>query len=175
MMTISIALRLLSVCLLLGTPSSGSAVTPPWSWPVAPPHPVVAPFVAPPDPYSAGHRGIDIAASPGAQVLAAAAGVVTFSGTVVDRPLVVIRHDDGHVSSIEPVVGSVEVGSSVARGAPIGSVGTGGHCAESCVHFGVRLDGVYVNPMLLLGEVPPAVLLPLTPAAAAQARGWALR
>jgi murein DD-endopeptidase MepM/ murein hydrolase activator NlpD len=73
------------------------------------------------------------------------------------------------------VVGSVEVGSSVARGAPIGSVGTGGHCADGCVHFGVRVDGVYVNPMLLLGEVPPAVLLPLAPAAAAQARGWALR
>ncbi len=175
MMTISITLRLLSVCLLLGTPSNGSAVTPAWSWPLVPPHPVVAPFVAPPDPYSAGHRGIDIAASPGAPVTAAAAGVVTFSGTVVDRPLVVIRHDDGHVSSIEPVVGSVEVGSSVPRGAPIGTVGSGGHCADRCVHFGVRRDGVYVNPMLLLGEVPPAVLLPLTATAAAQARGWALR
>lgn len=172
MMT-SIASRFLITCLMLLAPGSTFGAAPAWSWPVAPPHVVTEPFVAPPDPYSAGHRGIDIAASPGRPVTAAAAGVVTFSGTVVDRPLVVIRHDDGHVSSIEPVVGSVDVGSRVTRGAPIGTVGVGGHCADGCVHFGVRLDGVYVNPMLLLGEVPPAVLLPLT--AGTQARGWALR
>ena len=174
MMT-SIASWFLISCLVLLAPVSTSGAAPAWSWPIAPPHVVTEPFVAPPDPYSAGHRGIDIAASPGQPVAAAAAGVVTFSGTVVDRPLVVIRHDDGHLSSIEPVVGSVDVGSRVTRGAPIGTVGVGGHCADGCVHFGVRRDGVYVNPMLLLGEVPPAVLLPLTATAEAQARGWALR
>lgn len=173
MMT-SIASRFLISCLVLA-PVSTPRATPAWSWPVAPPHVVTAPFVAPPDPYSAGHRGIDIAASPGQPVAAAASGVVTFSGTVVDRPLVVIRHDDGHLSSIEPVVGSLDVGSPVTRGAPIGTVGVGGHCADDCVHFGVRRDGVYVNPMLLLGEVPPAVLLPLAATAGTQARGWALR
>jgi murein DD-endopeptidase MepM/ murein hydrolase activator NlpD len=174
-MTTSIVSRFLICCLVLLAPVDSSPATPAWSWPIAPPHVVTEPFVAPPDPYSAGHRGVDIAASLGQPVAAAAAGVVTFSGTVVDRPLVVIRHDDGHLSSIEPVVGSVDVGSRVTRGAPIGTVGVGGHCADHCVHFGVRRDGVYVNPMLLLGEVPPAVLLPMTATAGAQARGWALR
>lgn len=174
-MTTSIISSFLVSCLLLLVPASTADATPAWSWPLAPPHVVTEAFVAPADPYSAGHRGIDIAASPGQPVTAAASGVVTFSGMVVDRPLVVIRHDDGHVSSIEPVVGSVEVGVTVARGAPIGTVGTGGHCADGCVHFGVRHDGVYINPMLLLGEVPAAVLLPLASTVGPQARGWAFR
>lgn len=172
-MTIGLGSKLLLLCCLVLSPSS-SRSTPAWDWPLAPPHPVQASFLAPATPYAAGHRGVDITAIAGRPVLATAPGVVTFSGIVVDRPLVVIRHDDGLVSSMEPVIGSVEVGASVSRGAPIGTVGDGGHCHGSCMHLGVRRDGAYINPLLLLGEVPPAVLLPLQ-ALPAQARGWALR
>lgn len=172
-MTIGFGGRLLLLCCLVLAPP-GAPTTPRWDWPLAPPHPVQATFVAPATPYAAGHRGIDITAAVGLPVVAAASGVVTFSGIVVDRPLVVIRHDDGLVSSIEPVTGSVEVGAAVDRGAPIGTVAVGGHCNASCVHLGVRRDGAYINPLLLLGEVPAAVLLPLR-ASPAQARGWALR
>jgi len=168
MSTHSLGRLLVIASLLLASPTTDP--TPAWAWPIGPPHPIEAPFVAPPSPYASGHRGVDIATTPGLPVVAAAAGVVTFSGTVVDRPLVVIRHDDGLVSSIEPVAGSVAVGDSVARGAPIGTVGAGGHCATSCAHFGVRRDGAYINPLMLLGEVPAAVLLPLD-AAVGQARG----
>ncbi|MFB6609361.1 M23 family metallopeptidase [Agromyces sp. NPDC056379] len=133
----------------------------PWRWPVAAPIRVVAPFRAPPTPYTAGHRGIDIAATPAATVVAAAPGVVSFSGLVAGRPVVSIDHGDGVVSAIEPVAGLVATGAPVAAGDAIGTVSTGGHCTAGCVHFGVRVDGEYVSPFLFLGGLPRAVLLPL--------------
>ncbi|HKH07797.1 MAG TPA: M23 family metallopeptidase [Agromyces sp.] len=132
-----------------------------WSWPVNPPLVVIAPFLAPPTPYSAGHRGIDIATVVGAQVLAPAPGVVTFAGPVAGRRVLVIDHGDGLVSAVEPVGAAVDVGASVGAGDPVGDVATGGHCEARCVHFGVRLHGEYVSPLLFLGGVPRAVLLPL--------------
>lgn len=134
---------------------------PPWVWPVPAPIRVLAPFRAPLTRYSAGHRGIDLAVASGAEVVAAGAGVVHFAGRVVDRPLVSVDHGDGVLSSIEPVEASVAPGDVVARGAPIGRVSSGGHCADACAHFGVRVHGEYVSPFLFLGGVPRAVLLPL--------------
>jgi murein DD-endopeptidase MepM/ murein hydrolase activator NlpD len=131
-----------------------------WRWPVPPPIRVVEPFRAPATPYSAGHRGIDIAAGRGAIVVAPAAGVVRFAGTVADRGVVAIDHGDGVVSAIEPVDARVAEDASVAAGDVIGMVSSGGHCID-CVHFGVRVDGEYVSPFLFLGGLPRAVLLPL--------------
>lgn len=132
-----------------------------WGWPLAPPHPVVRVFDPPPTPYAAGHRGIDIAAGPGATVLAPADGVVSFAGLVVDRPIVSVRHADGLVSSIEPVAAGVVSGEAVARGQPLGVVASGGHCDRRCVHLGVRLHGGYLNPLALLARIERAVLLPM--------------
>ncbi|WP_255447643.1 murein hydrolase activator EnvC [Schumannella sp. 10F1B-5-1] len=131
-----------------------------WLWPVAAPHPVVNPYAAPPTPYSAGHRGIDIGAAAGSPVLAPADGVVHFAGVVVDRPLVSIDHGGGVLSSLEPVEPLVAKGDAVVRGQVIGTLQPG-HCGDSaCVHLGVRVDGEYVSPLLWLGGVPRAVLLP---------------
>ena len=130
-----------------------------WSWPLAPPHPIARPFIAPPTPYSAGHRGIDITAAPGADVLAPAAGFVHFSGVVVDRPVLSIRHPGGLISSFEPVISPFKVGDAVSRGQVVGAL-EAGHCASACLHFGVRLHGEYVSPLNYLGGVARAVLLP---------------
>jgi murein DD-endopeptidase MepM/ murein hydrolase activator NlpD len=146
-----------SVGMLVGSGASAGD----WTWPVSPPVRVIAPFLAPPTPYSAGHRGIDIAASAGDGIVAPAPGVVTFAGRVAGRGVVAIDHGDGIVSAIEPVSASVDAGAAVDAGAPVGLVATGGHCDGSCVHFGVRLHGEYVSPLLFLGGVPRAVLLPL--------------
>lgn len=132
-----------------------------WTWPVARPVLVIAQFLAPPTPYSAGHRGIDIATVVGAEVVAPAPGVVTFAGPVAGRDVIAIDHGEGLVSAIEPVSAGVGVGEHVGAGEPLGLVATGGHCDVRCVHFGVRLHGAYVSPLLLLGGVPRAVLLPL--------------
>jgi murein DD-endopeptidase MepM/ murein hydrolase activator NlpD len=129
-----------------------------WAWPVAPPYAVVRPFVAPPTPYAAGHRGVDLRAPDGA-VYAPAPGIVHFAGVVVDRPVLSIRHAGGLLSSYEPVRTDLVEGDTVRRGDRIGTV-LPGHCAAVCLHFGVRLDGEYVSPMLLLGDLPRSVLLP---------------
>lgn len=134
---------------------------PAWHWPVDPPWTIVRPFEAPATRYAAGHRGIDIAATRGAAVYAPADGTVRFSARVVDRPVITLEHAGDLLSSMEPVSGSLEPGTFVRRGERIGTVAGGGHCDGSCLHLGVRLHGDYVSPMLYLGSVPRAVLLPL--------------
>jgi murein DD-endopeptidase MepM/ murein hydrolase activator NlpD len=133
-----------------------------WLWPV-PSHTPVAGYAAPPTRYAAGHRGIDLSVTPGTPVAAPAEAVVRFAGVVVDRPVVTLDHGGGVLSSYEPVVSALPVGSAVARGAVIGTVAAGGHCADMCLHLGVRVDGEYVSPLRFLARVPRAILLPLGP------------
>lgn len=147
-----------ALTLLVSLASTGAPVADPWSWPVAPPHSIARPFIAPATPYSAGHRGIDVLA-PDAIVTAPADGVVRFSGVVVDRPVISVDHGGGVVSSYEPVISELKKGDAVSRGDPIGEV-IAGHCSSVCLHFGVRIDGEYVSPLTLLGDVPYAILLP---------------
>lgn len=128
-----------------------------WRWP-ADPHPIVRPFIAPATPYAAGHRGIDIAA-PSPTITAPAAGTVSFAGVVVDRPVLSIRHPGGVVSSYEPVTTDLVAGDIIAPGQPLGSI-VAGHCSSTCLHLGVRVDGNYVSPLVMLGGIAPAVLLP---------------
>ncbi len=129
-----------------------------WRWPVDPPRSIARPFIPPPTPYAAGHRGIDIRA-PAGTLYAPASGVVHFAGVVVDRPVLSIDHGGGVLSSYEPVETSLVEGDSVTRGDVIGTV-LPGHCASTCVHLGVRVDGQYVSPLRFLGGIPRAILLP---------------
>jgi len=133
-------------------------LAPPWSWPVDPPHVVVRPYLAPESPYAAGHRGVDLAAPDGV-VYAPADGVVHFAGTVVDRPVLSIEHPGGVLTSYEPVASLLVEGEQVERGQVIGTVEPG-HCSRLCVHFGVRVHGLYASPLAWLGGVERAVLLP---------------
>lgn len=154
-----------ALLLLLLHSGAGGAIAqtrdlPSWQWPVSGPREVVEPFRAPAHAYGPGHRGVDIAAAPGAGVLSPADGVVAFRGMVVDRPLLTIDHGGGLVSTFEPLESSLSPGDAVAAGDEIGVVGVGGHTPAGALHIGVRRHGVYINPMLLFGDVPRAVLLP---------------
>ena len=150
--------------LVLTTAGAGSArlSADTWDWPVPEPRVVLREFVAPAHRYGAGHRGIDIA-TPG-EVRAPADGVVHFAGTVVDRPVLSISHVGGYLSSFEPVITQLQKGDVVRRGQVVGEVdqnSTRTHCRSPCVHFGVRLDGEYLSPLMLVGTVPRSVLLPM--------------
>ncbi|WP_309616592.1 M23 family metallopeptidase [Salinibacterium sp.] len=162
-------LRAIALVLVLLVAPGSAAAEPPsslaadtgdarWGWPVAAPHVVVRQFIAPANRYASGHRGVDLAAHDGA-VYAPADGIVHFAGVVVDRPVLSIRHPGGLISSFEPVETTLTAGDPVARGDPVGTA-IQGHCSALCVHFGVRLDGEYVSPMLYLGGLEPSVLLP---------------
>jgi murein DD-endopeptidase MepM/ murein hydrolase activator NlpD len=130
-----------------------------WVWPV---HPVLvsAPFAAPAHRYGTGHRGIDLRPLETAELRAPASGVVAFRGVVAGRGVLTIDHGDGLITTLEPIDSSMDAGTWVDRGEAVGTVALGGHSAPGTVHFGVRLDGEYINPLLLLGGVPRAILLP---------------
>jgi len=158
---LSLLAATITVVLAVGAPPSAGAGDdgmPDWSLPALGAS-VLVPFDAPEHDYAAGHRGIDIGPVDG-PILAPADGVVAFAGTVVDRGVVSIDHGGGWVTSVEPIDPSVSVGEVVAAGDRIGTISEGGHALPGSLHVGVRRDGRYVNPLLLLGRVPRAVLLP---------------
>lgn len=120
---------------------------------------LLRPFVRPQHRYGPGHRGVDLAAVPGQQVVAPGEGVVRFVGAVAGRPVVSVAFAGDGVYSLEPVVSDLREGDAVAAGQLLGVVGRGGDCDVVCVHFGVRVAGEYVNPALWLFVRPR--LLPL--------------
>jgi murein DD-endopeptidase MepM/ murein hydrolase activator NlpD len=124
---------------------------------------VVNSFRAPTSAWTAGHRGVDLEAAVGIEVLAPASGTVSFSGRVVDRGVVTITHPNGLRSSLEPVEPLVRIGDQVRAGQAIGRVsGVPGHCAPGvCLHWGVRLGATYLDPIDLLRGFGPIVLLPI--------------
>jgi murein DD-endopeptidase MepM/ murein hydrolase activator NlpD len=130
-----------------------------WGWPLNGEPMVTRPFDPPPTPYAAGHRGVDLAGVAGQPVLAAGGGVVAFAGLVAGRPVVSVDHPGGLRTTYEPVQPGVAAGQSVARGAPLGVLVTGhaGCPVEACVHWGLRRDQVYLDPLSLLR--PPRVRL----------------
>ena len=144
-----------------------------WSWPLRPSPDVLRNFEKPPRPWQRGHRGVDLAVAPvgadavSAPILSPEDGVVSFAGTVVDRGVLSIDHGGGRVSSFEPVSTDLRKGQQVEEGdvvaALAGTAAASGpwHCASPCVHWGVRVDGEYVDPLSFVTDRRPSVLLPL--------------
>lgn len=153
--------------------SAGAAVGPgeaggDWELPTPTGTPeVLRPFSAPPAPWAAGHRGVDLGTGQsGASIRSPADGTVSFTGVVVDREVLSIDHGSGYVSSFEPVSSELEVGDAVGAGEVIAQLDSyedgSGHCDQPCVHWGVRHHGEYINPLLMIGALEPSVLLPLS-------------
>ena len=144
-----------------GRPAPGRTTGASYAPPVEPAV-VLAAFDAPAHPWSPGHRGVDLAASPGETVHAPTDGVVVFAGTVVSRGVITVLHPDGLRSSLEPVDAGVEVGTTVTAGTVVGTMQGTSHCdAEACLHWGVRRGETYLDPLDLLPGGGPTVLLPV--------------
>jgi murein DD-endopeptidase MepM/ murein hydrolase activator NlpD len=124
-----------------------------YRWPLDGAPVVVRPFDPPRERWLAGHRGVDLAATPGVVVRAAGAGVVAFAGTVAGRGVVSVQHPDGLRTTYEPVEPQVLTGQAVAPGDPLGSLRAGhpGCAAAACLHWGLRRGDQYVDPLTLLG------------------------
>lgn len=102
---------------------------------------------------SSNHQGIDIGASVGATVIAAAAGEVVISTYSYSAGnYIMINHGSGiftiymHLSKR-----NAEVGQEVSQGQKIGEVGSTGYSTGPHLHFGIRKKGVYVNPLTFVG------------------------
>jgi murein DD-endopeptidase MepM/ murein hydrolase activator NlpD len=128
-----------------------------WSWPLVGPHTISRDYEAPSVFYGPGHRGIDLVAQPGQEVVAPADGIVHFVGTVVDRELISLDHGQ-YLSTFEPVSSTLVKGEKVLRGQVIGTVGISTHC--TCLHMGARQGREYLSPLAFLAVIQPAVLLP---------------
>ncbi len=135
-----------------------------WVWPLAPRPRVVRAFDPPSARWSAGHRGIDLAAAAGDQVLAVDQGLVTHVGVIAGRGTVSVLHASGVRSTYEPVDGVVHEGEHVSRGEVVGVLsGPAGHyAAADCLHLGARRGDRYLDPMTFLTR-PKVILLPPLP------------
>jgi murein DD-endopeptidase MepM/ murein hydrolase activator NlpD len=157
---VAVALSVATASISAGALSAAAdAELPRWAWPAAE-HRVVGAYVAPPHEYGPGHRGIDLDLRGDSRVSAPADGVVAFAGQVAGRGVLTLDHGDGLVTTLEPVVSLLAPGDAVRRGQLVAALDSGGHSGEGTLHFGVRRYGAYLNPLLLLGGVPRAVLLP---------------
>lgn len=130
------------------------------SWPLAGRPAVLRGWDPPVGPYGPGHRGVDLGAGPGARVLAAAGGRVSFAGRVAGRGVVSVEVAGSGSpplrTTYEPVRALVEEGARVRAGQPVGVLEKGPfHCAEGCLHWGLRRGDAYLDPLSLL---PPALL-----------------
>lgn len=98
---------------------------------------------------STNHKGIDIACDTGASIVAASAGTVIVSTyNVGEGNYVCIDHGGGvvtvymHNSQL-----LVSVGETVTAGQTIALAGSTGYSTGPHCHFGVRVDGTYVDPL----------------------------
>lgn len=110
---------------------------------------------------SSDHTGTDFEVPAGTEIRAAMTGTVTFTGWQGSYGyLMVIDAGYGYVTYYAHMIdGSIPskfvLGSRVNMGEVIGLVGCTGACTGTHLHFGVQIDGVYVDPMPILEKYAP--------------------
>ncbi len=148
-----------------------------WQWPLNGSPRILRRFAPPPEPWLTGHRGVDLAATVAAPVLAAGQGTIGYAGSVGGRGVVTVDHPGGLRTTYLPVAAAVRPGDAVSPGDRLGIVEPGSpHCPESCLHWGLRRASAYLDPLLLLGRarirllpywhaMPPPTITPTPPTA----------
>ncbi|MDD6074506.1 MAG: peptidoglycan DD-metalloendopeptidase family protein [Clostridium sp.] len=97
---------------------------------------------------SSNHKGIDIGASSGSNIVAAAGGTVTIATYSYSAGNYVMINHGGGVSTVYMHCSKllVSVGDTVKQGDVIAKVGSTGYSTGPHLHFGIRQNGTYVNP-----------------------------
>ena len=112
--------------------------------------------------YARAHNGVDYYAPAGAPVGAVAPGVVTLAGwTNGGGRTVKVRHPNGyeteylHLSAI-----AVRAGARIGQGEMVGRVGKTGLATGVHLHYGLKKNGRYVNPVIEHRNMPPGDPIP---------------
>ena len=111
------------------------------------------------DPFSgkkAWHEGIDFAGREGAQIVAVASGVVSWSGERAGYgKMVEVAHGDGVITRYaHNQENRVKVGDMVRRGDVVALMGNSGRSTGPHVHFEVHKNGRPVDPASYLHRTP---------------------
>jgi murein DD-endopeptidase MepM/ murein hydrolase activator NlpD len=153
--------------------SRGEERVPPLRMPLA--GPIVRGFEASAGTYGPGHRGVDVGGRMGEAVRAPAGGRVEFAGPVAGVTWVGLLVAPGVTVTVGPLLNAqVAAGQRVRALAPVGRLGPGhgpalgpGHgpapapAYGMALHLGLRVDGVYVDPLPYLLDRPRPRLAPL--------------
>ena len=120
-------------------------------------------YVLPASKWGAGHRGIDLLVGAEEQIKGPFSGTVHFQGKVVDRNVLTLKSSSGLLASFEPICSNLSAGDDVTKGDQIGHYCAGAenyeeHC-EMCIHFSVRSENGYLNPLLFVSTIKPSVIV----------------
>ena len=98
---------------------------------------------------STDHKGIDIGASTGSDIVAAASGTVIISTYSVSAGNYIMIDHGGGVFTVYMHCSQLlaSVGDKVSQGQVIAKVGSTGYSTGPHLHFGIRSGGAYVNPL----------------------------
>ena len=100
------------------------------------------------------HKGVDFAGAIGSDVVAVAAGVVTWAGERSGYgKLIEINHGDGYATRYAHNSRTlVSIGQTVKRGEAVALMGSTGHSTGPHVHFEVLHNGRQVDPLSFIGR-----------------------
>ncbi|MFM1917785.1 MAG: hypothetical protein RJB01_1300 [Actinomycetota bacterium] len=115
---------------------------------------IIQEFRPPERAFGPGHRGVDLAASPGESVFAMHSGTVLFAGRIAGIPIISLSTDTGELrSTYQPVESMVKAGDQIEQGEVLGRLANLriDHCPRECLHVGVRTDSQYFNPQIFWG------------------------
>lgn len=120
-------------------------------------------FVLPANRWGAGHRGIDLVVEKDQELTSPFEGEVHFVGKVVNRQILTLKSKSGLLASFEPFCSELSKGERVKINQPIGKQCEGDssyeiHC-EDCLHFSVRSEYGYLNPLLFVSGILPSVIV----------------
>ena len=154
--SILLAIALSLVASLLWLPSPAIARQEPWLIP-----PVDAAiargFDLPRGQHGPGNRGLDYAVIAGAPVRSAGGATVTFAGRVAGTIAVTLDHGDGLETTYTGMRELyVALGDVLDQGHWLGET-------DEQFHFGVKLDGIYVDPRGWLGPIDTGDAIHLIP------------
>jgi murein DD-endopeptidase MepM/ murein hydrolase activator NlpD len=110
------------------------------------------------------HRGVDYGAAHGAPVIAVAAGrVVSATFDNANGRMVRLRHASGYESyylHLSAFAAGIRTGAHVDQGDMLGRVGSTGLATGPHLHYGLKKNGVFVNPLREQRNMPPADAVP---------------
>ena len=123
-------------------------------------------FIQPNSDWGAGHRGIDLISESGADLVSPTSARVNFAGPVFGRPVITLLTSDNLVIEFEPAClkPSVSEGDILKPGKVFATFCANNvqtHCAQPCLHLGIRAGEGYLSAQRFTRELRPSRVKPL--------------